>query len=341
MDAATGRCKELMSKDKVDIKEITICFIIGEEETKKLIRDNFLEILEKAEEFEDRYIATLFTKDDEIRQMILKNFSTIISKTKISDTGYGLKRLEEIKHKKGENVETFDEEWLATLLFGKYGEEKCNSIAIIMKELKEKSETKIDVLDIKPIGEGMTSQAIQIGDYVLKLGTSRYKEKIRNNRRILQPIIRQYLLSEEKNNKLYIEVQNAVDNNWYKNMPEYKITFILYEIYADFRRKGQVWTDIKEKNVGRLLKANRTNYKYRDIDGEEKDIRPTEEATGIIGNVAEEDILVEGEYVVLDTDHIYEEGDVLWSRDIIWFEDRYQEEICQEEQIEEDIGKER
>lgn len=340
MDAATRRCKELMSKDKVDIQEITICFIIGKEETKKLIRDSFLEILEKAEEFEDKYIAALFTKDDEIRQMILKNFSTIISKTRTSDTGYGLKRLEEIKQKKGENVETFDEEWLATLLFGEYGEEQCNSISIIIKELREKSETKIDFLDIKPIGKGMYSQAIQIGDYVLKVGINRHNEMIKNNRRILQPIIRRYLLSEEKNNKLYIEVQNAVDNSWYENMTEHQITEILYEIYKDFRRTGQVWTDIKKENVGRLLKTNRTNYKYRDIDGEEKDIRPTEEATGIIGNVAEEDILAEREYVVLDTDYISEEIDVVWNVDTIWFEDMYQEEIYEEEQIEKDIWRE-
>lgn len=163
-----------------------------------------------------------------------------------------------------------------------------------------------------------------IGDYILKIGSMRTNEKIPNDKRILQPIIRQELEPGEMKNYEYnfIEVQNAVDKDWHEGMTEKQIEDILYEVYADMRSRGIIWTDIKKDNVGRLLKPNKINYTYTDIDGEEKDLRPTEEATGIIGEIQESDVLPAGEYVVLDTDFITRK-DVITTDMYRKFETRY------------------
>lgn len=207
-----------------------------------------------------------------------------------------------------------NEETIATLKFAHYGEEKARVIAIVMKELREKSKGDISVYDIKKCGEGGFCQAYLVGDYVIKLGKRRTTQQITNHRRILQPIIRQKLYGKSGNLRVdealaYIEVQNVVDADWFKEMETSEVEEILYKIYVDFRKKGLMWTDIKASNVGRLTRSNRINYSYVDIDREEKDLRPTEEATGIKGELEEQDILPEGEYVVIDTDFIFEEGE--------------------------------
>lgn len=44
---------------------------------------------------------------------------------------------------------------------------------------------------------------------------------------------------------------------------------------------GIVWFDITEENTAKLLKTNRTNIFYNDIDGNTKELNPTVKATGL------------------------------------------------------------
>lgn len=148
----------------------------------------------------------------------------------------------------------------------------------------------------------------------MKIGSMR--EDIYAHRRILQPIIRRSIATNDRitdwssNNKAeFIEVQNLVDKNWYKDMTKEEINEVLFTIYSEMRSQGLVWIDIKADNVGRLLRPNKINIPiFLDKNRQKIEEIPPNEAIGFIGET-EGDVLPEGEYVVLDTDYIEKEED--------------------------------
>ncbi len=168
----------------------------------------------------------------------------------------------------------------------------------------------VSLEDIKFAGEGKTSKNIQIGEYVLKVGLTRRTKQFKNSARILQPIIRREIKMDD-GEKAFVEVQNAVDTDWYKEN-RYGITDIVYQVYRDLRDEGLVWTDLKFKNIGRLLKDNRINYTERVHNSNEesviKELEPDEVATGLKGKPKK--ILKAGDYVLLDTDFVFDEKDL-------------------------------
>lgn len=110
----------------------------------------------------------------------------------------------------------------------------------------------------------------------------------------------------------------------------------LYEIYKELRDDGIIWTDAKAKNVGKLMKPN---IKYSPKIGEIDDNgnitwgsqKYAGKAAGFDSQPENQEVLMAGEYVILDLDFVWEEGD----KSIIWpsggsysfeFEKRYQEE---------------
>jgi len=137
------------------------------------------------------------------------------------------------------------------------------------------------------------------------------REDIYAHRRILQPIIRRSIATNDRitdwssNKKAeFIEVQNLVDKNWYKDMTKEEINEVLFTIYSEMRSQGLVWTDIKANNVGRLLRPNKANLSlFLDENRQKIEGIPPNEAIGFIGEV-QGDVLQEGEYVILDTDYI-------------------------------------
>lgn len=165
--------------------------------------------------------------------------------------------------------------------------DKAKLVSIIIKELQEKSKGE-DSEVIKEVGKGKYSYAYQVGQYVLKIGRAREKGELINHRRILQPIIRRKIQSRDPKDYRYcadednfFEVQNLVDTDWWEGMTEDQIKDVLYEIYSEIRTDGQIWTDVKKENVGRLKKANKANFTFKDIDGQEKDLEPSESAVGL------------------------------------------------------------
>lgn len=181
---------------------------------------------------------------------------------------------------------------IAIPMVGKFIEELCKH-------------EKVEILDIECAGEGAYSFSLKIGSFVLKIGKQRATNYIPNHKRIIKPLIRQQTNAEGRKDipNLFIEIQNAVDANWYKDLSEEKIKEELYKIYRELRKSGIVWNDVKAENVGRLLRPNKENFV---IDGEE--LKSSNYAIGFTGNENEE-ILQAGELVIIDTDYIFSQED--------------------------------
>ena len=179
------------------------------------------------------------------------------------------------------------------------------SIQMISRLIQELCEHEgIDISQIEFGGTGHFNKNLKIGEYVLKISPNdnRRTVKIRKDKRIIKPILRQQTNVERRKNipNLFIEIQNVVETNWYDGLSEGEIEDTLYSIFAELMDRGLRWTDIKEENVGRLLKPNKENF-Y--IDGEE--LVSSDYATGYYGEEPDE-VLGPGELVVIDTDYIYE-----------------------------------
>lgn len=163
--------------------------------------------------------------------------------------------------------------------------------------------------DITKAGSGKTCSNLKIGEYILKVGTTRRTKEFRNSSRILQPIIRREI-AVNSDEKLFIEVQNEVDVDWAK--PQNKPYEVMYQVYRDLRDDGLLWTDIRFANIGRLKKDNRVNYTTLVHDENEnkieKEIEPEEKATGLKGMPSK--VLKAGEYVLLDTDFVFDVNDL-------------------------------
>lgn len=196
-------------------------------------------------------------------------------------------------------------EMLSSISFkGKSEEEKQQlisdyipTVTRIIEELL--TEQNARMIDIERIGRGGYSRAYQIGEKVLKIGRTRETYQIPNHPRILQPLTRTNLIDERNGNKPFacIEISDRVDelSNEERHLEE------LYQVYKELREAGIIWTDAKYSNVGKLRRPNMPS-----LNGEKMNVDPV--AVGMDKEV-NGDILQEGEWVILDTDFIYREGD--------------------------------
>lgn len=136
------------------------------------------------------------------------------------------------------------------------------------------------------VGEGGFSLVLKIGNKLLKLGGSRYNNKIPYHPKIIQWEFRRYF--EESG--LLIEVQKMHDN---KDIPSIAVDRIFIELYEG----GLAWMDNREDNVVRLTLDN--DYPYdKDISKIGKDY------LGINSPIDTKYICKESDYVICDTDFI-------------------------------------
>lgn len=181
-------------------------------------------------------------------------------------------------------------------------------IALFIDDIMRHENVSLE--DITKAGKGKTSVNLKIGEYVLKVGRSRRTKNFKNSSRILQPVIRREI-EDETGEKMFIEVQNLVDTKWI-HTEKYNVAEIMYKVYKDIRDAGMIWTDIRYTNIGRLLKDNKVNYdiKVHDGLGNEiyKEIEPMEAATGLNGK--NEKVLKKGDYVLIDTDFVFDENNL-------------------------------
>ena len=187
----------------------------------------------------------------------------------------------------------------------------------------------VTLSDIEDAGSGQYSDCMKIGTTILKFGKNRILEDLPVHRRILQPKLRINIPQNyneqidqgtlKPDDLIAIECQDEVDTKWDENMPDNQKNEFLYSIYKDLRNSGFIWTDIKPENVGRLLKPNIINYTVTDSNGEA---------------VQAQTSLPVGEFVIFDTDRIYEKDKLpefknvglLHSPSYEQFEERYNNE---------------
>ena len=187
----------------------------------------------------------------------------------------------------------------------------------------------IRLSDIEDAGNGQYSDCMKIGTTILKFGKNRILEDLPAHKRILQPKLRINIPQNyneqieqgtlKPDDLIAIECQDEVDTKWDENMPDNQKNEILYSIYKDLSNSGFIWTDIKPENVGRLLKPNIINYTVTDSNGEA---------------VQAQTSLPVGEFVIFDTDRIYEKDKLpkfknvglLHSPSYEQFEERYNNE---------------
>lgn len=176
-------------------------------------------------------------------------------------------------------------------------ENYATTLSIRIDELLESEKCKYT--DIKEIGYGTYSNTYQIGTKVLKIGENRQVYDIPNHRRLIQPLIRTQLI--DKDNGLSvgcIEVEDRVRKLKMRERDKEK----LYAIYKELRDSGIIWTDVKFANVGVLLQDNKPS-----LNGQRINVTPI--LVGFDRALDEEEILKEGEWVIIDLDCIYLESD--------------------------------
>ena len=179
----------------------------------------------------------------------------------------------------------------------------------------------VDYIDIEKMGGGSYSDVYKIGNKVLKVGGERGTYTIPNHRRILQPLTRTNFI-DEKNGLVIgcVEISDRVKTIPRREQDKEK----LYAVYKELRDAGIIWTDVRFENVGKLITKN-----IPTLNGEEIDVAPN--SVGFNKKVSKEQVLDNGEWVVLDTDYIYKKDtkeQILWQSYGygIEFEYRYQKE---------------
>lgn len=310
----------LMEKiDKEDYVKIIEILYSFEEMHSFLERESTIEyLLDNANEKDFEYLVLKSNIKDSFQKYICNNFEYIMDNYKIDKIIIIYDNMvlpEEIKleldryfkEKKDLFVSSKLVEGLhyKTLVSGKENIEKFNKLidSLVNKILEEEN---CKITDAKLYTDGGYCNVLCIGSKVIKVGIPRKTFDIPNDKRILQPYFRRYLLEPHKL-RTVIEVSDRVDTKINLGKEE------MYEIYKELRDRGIVYGDFRKENIGRLLKDNppRNNVK-----------------NGFIGEVQE--TLKAGDYVILDTDYIYKEGDpkiAIISDLSKEFEDRYQKSI--------------
>ncbi len=200
---------------------------------------------------------------------------------------------------------------------------------IMVKELlKHEGKT---ITDVCIEGEGFFSRTYGIGDKVLKLGVCEENKKVKNHRRILQPLYRATWPDDDAERtdreKMFIEVEERVTTA--DEFPEEE----MYELYKDLRDSGTIWTDVKPNNVGRLRKSNRVHYRHT------TGVSP--DAVGFDRSLSEDEILPAGKLVIFDKQFLYDENDpnityLKSSKYTMKFKRRYEQELEERNQAQND-----
>ena len=182
-----------------------------------------------------------------------------------------------------------------------------NNVKEVLKLIIEEicSNENVNFSDIEKVGEGAFSKVYRINNKVLKLGIFRDTMKIPKNPYNIKPLIRRSFNIDGKNNgeSLFIEVTEYA-KTLPKNMNIEDQTKILYDLYKKQRDIGIEWRDVKIDNVGILTKDNIHNWP--NSLGESCD------AYGLIDNKYADDIVLkEGDYVVIDGDLQYTEEEFI------------------------------
>lgn len=298
--------------------------VIRKRNLKHLIEDNFIFILNESNYEELLFLLAINYNFDYVK-MINDNFLSILdnfSIEKLVELNLSIELSQENKKLLNQKLSENKKEFLAALfnLDPIINEDDKENLLFVLEKLVDELTTneKVNLVDIKKVSGGNYSKVAIIGDKVLKVGSERMRFNIPYNEHILVPIIRKDL-SIISDIPMVIEVSEKVDTNFHLTDDE------LYQIYKDLRINGIIWTDVKNDNLGRLLKDNIVHYDNVLLDNEAKGIEGTSTKT-----------LKKGEYVIIDTDFIYDEDDenIKWGNmKSMMFETRYINELNNKENV--------
>lgn len=175
-----------------------------------------------------------------------------------------------------------------------------------------------DLTEIAYLDAGAYSQAIRVGEFVLKIGGRRENHGVPYSKHIIRPLV-SFRLKMGVN----VEVQNLVDAKWWeikdsegnviRELSEEEIEEELFKVWAQLKKDGIEWKDIKKENVGRLLKRNTSNLNIEYLDKNnnkfEEEYDQSDERLEIVGReLGENEVLPAGELVILDRDYLVGRG---------------------------------
>lgn len=298
--------------------------VIKKRNLKHLIEDNFVFILNESNYEELLFLLTINYNFDYVK-MINDNFLSILdnfSVKKLAELNFSIELGQENRKLLNQKLSENKKEFLAALfnLDSTMSEDDKENLLFVLEKIVDELTTneKVKLVDIKKVSGGNYSRVVIIGDKVLKVGSERMRFNIPYNEHILVPIIRKDL-SIISDIPMVIEVSERVDTNFHLTDDE------LYQIYKNLRISGIIWTDVKNDNIGRLLKDNIVHYDNVSLDNKAKGIEGSNTKT-----------LKKGEYVIIDTDFIYDEDDenIKWGNmKSMMFETRYINELNSEKNI--------
>lgn len=165
--------------------------------------------------------------------------------------------------------------------------------------------------EIKYVTSGSFCDVYQAENILFKIGIQRYTPEISGYEDFVYPLFRKYI--PELN--LFIEITSLVETKYITNED-------VYQMYKTRRKKGYIWIDAREENLGRLINDNHSYGFF---------VHP--ETVGFKGNETYK--LKKGELAILDTDLDYKEDEVPWEYlhkhikldSYYTYEFRYQEEL--------------
>ncbi len=167
-------------------------------------------------------------------------------------------------------------------------------ISQIIDELVESG--NVTYADISFLGKGAYSSVYGIGDKVLKIGAKRANFNYPNHRRILQPLARRILSQDDFSSIIEVSPKVKTLNKDQEDKEK------LYEVYKELRDSGIVWADVRFDNIGILNGPNLPT-----LYGKPFYVSP--DAAGTDREISEEELslLRAGDWVIIDTDHLYKE----------------------------------
>lgn len=194
-------------------------------------------------------------------------------------------------------------------------EKEILEIEKMLLDVSNKESTSI--LNIKSVYKGGFSRVFRINNTIIKVGIKRACERIADNNRILIPRFKNYIGSK------LVEITDYCDT---KKISQED----LYLIYEELRNQGVMWFDPFERNIG-IINNNLIKEQYKR--------RNNLNNLGIISNPNKSDtILKDGDYVIIDLDHLvfdYDEEKINKLRNkldeeteqrLYYFEKRYKKE---------------
>ena len=119
-------------------------------------------------------------------------------------------------------------------------------LIIVLEEQMELE--NVGLYDLSILGAGEYSQAIKVGNYAVKMGTHRENDDVPRHPKIINSAYWTLLTTDIY--QTFVEVQECVDNNWYKDLSEEEIIEKEYELFKELKEDGISWIDVKKENIG-------------------------------------------------------------------------------------------